>query len=174
MRKLAILLTPFALLTGCGGEEARNMSANQVAETLDAVTIAPGLWEIASEVVAVSAPNLPIQARDRMIGPRPAIRNCITPEQAAQPSARFLAARAGGACTYADFAMHGGRMTGTMRCAEPDGGATTAHMAGDYRRDSYALRMTITTPMPDGAIMRVQTRTIGRRVGACPAERETE
>lgn len=157
-----------ALVMGCGGEDTRNMSANQVAATLADVPIAPGAWEIASEVVHVAALNLPIEVRDRMIGGRPALRSCVTPEQAARPNARFLAA-GDNDCTYADFTMRDGRMTGTMRCPDPNGGATVARMEGDYRREAYVLRMTIETPMPDGAVMRVQTRTMGRRIGACPA-----
>ncbi len=146
------------------------MSANAVAAELDGLTIAPGLWEVASEVVAVSAPNLPIEARDRMIGPRGQGQACLTPEDAARPSARFLAGRGDNGCAYADFAMDGGRMTGTMRCAEPDGGETLARMTGDYGREGYRLDMVIETPLPDGATIRIETRTTGRRIGDCPAE----
>ncbi|MDQ8758062.1 DUF3617 domain-containing protein [Sphingosinicella sp. LHD-64] len=164
----AILLTALALLGGCGGEESRNMSASEVAGALDSLPIEPGLWEIASDVTDVGAPNLPVEVQRRMIGPRQRLRSCVTPEQAARPSAGFLAAReAGQGCSYADFAMQGGRMTGTMRCAEPDGGATVARMDGTYRRDQYVLRMAIETPMPDGVTMRIGTRTTGRRIGAC-------
>lgn len=158
------------LLIGCGdGDDGGNMTANQVAAELSGVQIAPGLWEIASEITAVSAPNLPIQVRDRMIGPRQRLRNCITPEQAARPDAGFLAAQNNSACSYEGFAMRGGRMTGTMRCAEPGGGVTVAEMTGDYARDRYALGMTIQTPLPDGVQMRIETRTTGRRIGGCPA-----
>lgn len=171
MHGRSILLAGLTLLGGCGGQETRDMPANEVAGALDAVPIEPGLWEIASEVVDVGAPNLPIAVQRRMIGPRARIRSCVTPAQAARPSAGFLAARDEGRdCRYADFAMQGGRMTGTMRCAEPGGGTTVARMDGAYRRENYVLRMTIETPMPDGAAMRIDTRTVGRRVGACPAE----
>lgn len=166
MRRGAILMAALAL-GGCGGAAERNQSANDVAATLGGITIQPGLWVITSEVTEVSAPNLPLQARDRMLGARPPIRSCITPEQAARPDARFLAAEGGNGCSYADFAMANGRMTGTMRCPEA-AGATTAQMTGDYRPDRYVLTMTIETPMPDGAVMRVNTRTVGRRTGDCP------
>lgn len=169
MRFRVPLLSGLALLVSCGEPDAQNMSANQVAAELSDMTIAPGEWEVASEVLRVSAPNLPIQARDRMIGPRARIRSCVTPEQAARPDARFLAGQSQRGCGYADFAMADGRMTGTMHCPEPGGGTTVARMTGDYRRDRYALAMTIETPMPDGAMIRIETRTLGRRVGDCPA-----
>lgn len=171
MRAQAILLGGLVLLGACGGQGSGDMSANEVAGTLDAVPIAPGLWEIASEVVDVGAPNLPVAVQRRMIGPRARVRSCVTPAQAARPSAGFLAARAEGPdCRYADFAMRDGRMTGTMRCAEPGVGETVARMDGTYRREDYVLSMRIETPMPDGVTMRIDTRTTGRRIGACPAE----
>lgn len=170
MRRRVPLLSGLALLAGCGGPDTQNMSANDVAAELSDMTIAPGQWEVASEVLRVRAPNLPIQARDQMIGPRARIRSCVTPAQAARPDARFLAGQSQRGCSYTDFAMAGGRMTGTMRCPEPGGGITVARMTGDYRRDRYALAMTIETPMPDGATIRIETRTLGRRIGDCPAE----
>lgn len=168
MHRRVPLLSGLALLAGCGGPDMRNVSANEVADQLSDITIAPGAWEVASEVVRVSAPNLPIQARDQMIGPRPPVRGCLTPEQAARPDARFLAGQGRRGCAYSDFAMRNGRLTGTMHCPERGGGTTVARMTGDYRHDRYALAMTIETPMPDGAMMRIETRTVGRRTGDCP------
>lgn len=159
-----------AMLAGCDGQRHGDMSANDVAAQLDALAIAPGLWDVTSEVIAVSAPNLPIEARERMIGPRGGGRTCLTAEDAARPSARFLAGRRDNGCAYADFAMDGGRLTGTMRCTGADGVETLARMTGDYRRDGYRLDMAIDTPLPDGARMRIDTRTVGRRLGDCPAE----
>ncbi len=174
MRTRALLPMLIALLAGCGGEPRGEMSANDVAAELETLTIDPGLWQVASEVTAVSAPNLPIAARDDMIGPRGRGQACLTPEEAARPSARFLAGRGGDRCVYADFAMDGGRMTGTMRCTEPDGGETLARMTGDYRQESYRLDMVIETPGPDGATMRIETRTTGRRIGDCPVATSDE
>lgn len=170
MRKPVLPFALLALLAGCGEQQRGNMTADDVAAALDDLTIAPGLWEVASEVVAVSAPNLPIEARDRMIGPRARHRACLSPADAARPGAGFLAGRRDSACTYADFAMAGGRMTGTMRCVEPGEGETLARMAGDYGQRGYRLDMTIETALPDGATMRIETRTVGQRIGDCPAD----
>lgn len=146
------------------------MNAVEVAAEMQGLTFAPGLWEVTSEVIAVSAPNLPFEARNRMIGPRGHTRACLTREESARPSARFLAGRGDNGCVYSDFAMRGGRMTGMMRCAESEGGVTLARMQGDYARDGYRLVMTIETPAPDGATMHIQTRTLGRRIGACDSD----
>ena len=58
------------------------MSAGEVAGELANMRIEPGLWELTSEVVEVRAPDLPREVRNRMVGPRSRLRNCITPQQA--------------------------------------------------------------------------------------------
>lgn len=166
----AFLPLLLALVAGCGGEERRDMSANEVAAALEGLAIAPGLWEVASDVVNVSAPNLPIEARDGMIGPRRRDRTCLTPEEAVRPSARFLDGQSDARCAYIDFAMEGGRMIGTMRCRESQDEETLARMRGNYARDGFRLDMMIDARLPDGATMRIETRTTGRRLGPCPDE----
>lgn len=163
----------FALLiaAGCGGqEEDRNLSPGEVAAELADVAIEPGLWESTSAVTGVSAPNLPIEVQRRMIGPRPATRNCITPEQAARPGANFLAARAGSDCLYRDFSMRDGQFRGAMTCPDPSlPRPTQATMEGRYGPRSYRLAMRMETAMPDGATMILDVRGSGRRIGECPA-----
>lgn len=147
------------------------MSANEVAGALERLTIAPGLWEVSSAITDVRAPNLPLALRGRMIGPRGTIRHCITPEQAARPSAGFLAGRQAGRCRYRDFSMEDGMMRGVMACDEPDAAAPVeTAMAGRYGRTAYELRMEMANPMPDGAVMRVAMVSRGRRVGPCGEE----
>ena len=158
----------FALLAagGCGrSEEARNMSVEEVAEELANMRIEPGLWELTSEVVEVSAPDLPREVRNRMVGPRSRIRNCITPQQAARPSANFLAARSDHGCSYRAFSVRDGRLSGTMSCPE-----VSATMAGRYGPRAYAMSMEMASPMPGGATMTLQVRARGRRIGDCDNE----
>lgn len=140
-----------------------------MAAQLAGLAIEPGLWESTSAVIGVSAPNLPIEVRRRMIGPRPSARNCITPEQAARPGANFIAARAGSDCSYRDFSMHSGQFRGAMTCPDPSlPRPTEATMEGRYGPRSYALSMRMETPMPDGATMILEVRGNGRRIGDCP------
>lgn len=155
----------------CGGpqQSGRDMSSNQVAAELANIRIAPGLWEIRSEVAGVSAPNLPREVMIRMIGPRPTARNCITAAQAARPDANFLAVRAGSDCRYRDFSMRGGRLSGEMTCRGGGlPGATTTRMTGDYGPHRYSLRMEMRSPMPGGVTMILDIRAAGRRIGECP------
>ena len=138
------------------------MSAGEVAEELANMRIEPGLWELTSEVVDVRAPDLPREVRNRMVGPRSRLRNCITPQQAARPSANFLAARSDDDCHYRDFAVREGQLRGTMIC--PD---VTATMAGRYGPRAYEMSMEMTSPVLGGGTMKIDVRTRGRRIGEC-------
>ena len=154
----------FSLLAaGCGEPPDNNMTVEEVADQLSGMQIEPGLWELTSEVTDVRAPNLPREVQSRMIGPRSRLRHCIPPEQAARPSANFLAARGDHGCTYRDFTVAGGRVRGAMSC--PD---ATAVMDGRYGPQAYDMGMEMRSPMPGGAVMTLQVRAKGRRLGACP------
>ena len=153
----------FLASSGCGRpEQARNMSVEEVAEELANMRIEPGLWELTSEVVEVRAPDLPREVRNRMVGPRSRLRNCITPLQAERPSANFLAARGGNDCRYSDFSVRDGQLRGTMSCPE-----VTATMVGRYGPRAYAMSMEMASPMPGGATMTLEVRARGRRIGDC-------
>ena len=142
------------------------MSAEDVASELSDIRVRPGLWELSSEVLDVRAANLPREIRTRMIGPRSRMRHCITPEQAEQPSANFLAMRADSACVYRDFTLQDGRLSGTMTCP-----GATARMQGRYGPESYVTQMEMRSPMPGGEVMTLQIRAQGRRTGECGEEK---
>ncbi len=168
MRRKLALLTLLALASACGGTpEPRNMSTDEVAGTLEQISIEPGLWEVASAITDVRGPNLPYDARRRMVGPRATVRHCIRPEQAQRPSAGFLAGRDDDRCEYRDFSMQGGLLRGTMSCAGDRGGTVDTEMLGRYGPEGYVLRMEMHNPMPDGSRMRVIIVNRGRRVGNC-------
>jgi hypothetical protein len=150
------------LAAGCGEAPEQNMTAEEIGAQLAGMRIEPGLWELTSEVVDVTAPNLPREVRSRMIGPRSRLRHCITPEQAAHPSGNFLAGRDQHNCAYRGFTVEGGRVRGTMFC--PD---ATASMNGRYAPNAYDMSMEMQSPMPGGATMTLQLRARGRRLGSC-------
>lgn len=170
--RAAQLLAPAAslALAACGAGESRNMTVEEVAAELRGLRIEPGLWEISSQVLDANGPNLPRKAQARIKGPRQSVRNCITPEQAAHPESNFLRTQRTGNCTYRDFSMRDGRMRGEMRCTGGGmPGIVTTSMDGLYGPRSHDVRMRMTsTGMPQGANMTIETRTIGRRIGACP------
>ena len=165
-----------ATLAACSDEapEAGNMSVNEVAAELANVRINPGYWESTSEVLNVTAPNLPREVQSRMKGPPQSSRHCISEEQAARPDANFLATQRDN-CAYRDFAMREGRIQGTMVCSGGEmPGEATAVMSGRYDPDSYDMRMRMEMDGPAGATMIIETRASGRRVGDCPEVEETK
>jgi hypothetical protein len=78
------------------------------------------------------------RARDALkslVGQKTTVSNCITPEQAAKPSANFLAAQASKNCSYQDWQMDGGKMTGRMTCEGGQmPGKVLMTMSGNYAR----------------------------------------
>lgn len=175
MRGGGLALAAAISLAGCSeAPESRNMSVNEVAAELANVRISPGLWESTSEVLNVTAPNLPREVQNRMKGPSTTTRHCITPEQASRPDANFLATRQDN-CAYRDFTMRAGRMQGTMVCSG-DGmpGETTATMNGQYGSESYDMRMRMEMAGPADSTMTIETRASGRRLGDCPPEGASE
>ncbi len=172
MRRSTTLLTT-ALLALCacnkGEPPKRDMTAEEVAEELKGMKIEPGQWQATTEVVEVSAPNVPGDMLKSMVGKKNSVSNCITPEQAAKPSANFLAAQQNNQCTYQDWSMDGGRMTGTMTCQGGQmPGKMVMAMSGSYAPTKYDMNMDMkSTGLPGGMSMDIKARTTGRRVGDC-------
>jgi hypothetical protein len=167
-------LVPIAalmLLTGCqkqAEEEQNELSANEIAAQLEGLKIDPGQWESTTRILSASGP-LPAEALQRMTGQTTKVSNCITPEQAARPSANFLAAQQNSDCTYQEFSMEGGRLTGRMTCSGGNlPGDMVTVMNGSYAPTSYDMTMDMQTAgLPGGITMTIKARTQGRRVGDC-------
>jgi uncharacterized protein DUF3617 len=162
MKRGPFLLAGLLAAAGCEGERPREMNAADVAAELAELRIEPGLWELTSAVTEVRAPDLPLEVRNRMVGPRSRMRHCISAEQARQPSANFLAVRSDGACTYQDVTLVDGRLRGAMSCP-----GATARMDGHYGSHAYEMRMEMESPMPGGASMMLEVQARGRRIGDC-------
>jgi hypothetical protein len=162
LTRLGAVLLAMLAAAACDDRHTRPMTAEEVGDELSHLRIAPGEWILASDVVEVHATGLPREVRNRMIGPRSRLRHCITPQQAARPSANFLAARADRSCTYRNFRVRDGRVSGAMTC--PD---TWTTMQGRYGPEGYDLRMDVATQMPNKVVMTVKVRSRGRRIGAC-------
>lgn len=149
-------------------EQEKTLSANEVAAQLASVKIDPGQWESSTQIVSATGP-LPKDVLQRMVGQRTTASNCITPEQAARPSANFLAAQQNSDCTYQDFRMEGGSLSGRMTCTggQLPGKMVTA-MNGTYGPQGYDMTMDMETAgLPGGAAMKIKARTQGRRTGEC-------
>ena len=145
------------------------MTADEVAEELAQMKIKPGRWEATNEIVSANAPGLPPDTLKQMVGQKTTVVNCITPEQAAKPNANFLAAQQDSNCSYQDWSMENGRMSGSMTCSGGElPGNIVMNMDGQYGEEAYDLNMNMeTTGLPGGMSMTIQARTIGKHVGEC-------
>lgn len=172
--KTRLILASAALLVALAAcsaepEKSRDMTAEEVADELSGMKIQPGQWESINEIISAKAPGMPAGVLDQMVGQKTTVQNCITPEQAAKPSANFLAAQENSNCTYQDWSLDGGRMSGIMTCEGGEmPGKMVATMDGRYGSTSYDMNMNMeTTGLPDNMSMTIKTRTSGKRVGDC-------
>src|SRR5918997_2289118 len=173
MRKYLATTVLILALAGCGEQKSGNMSAEEVAGELAGMKITPGQWEATNEILSVSAPGMPADITKQMLR-KTTVLNCITREQAENPDANFLAAQKDSNCTYQDWSMSGGRMSGTMTCSgEGAPGQMKMQMQGQYAPTSYAMDMTMETAGA-GMNMTIKSRTTWRRVGECPPEQGEE
>ncbi len=171
MRPIAVASAALLALAACGqGEEkGRKQSAQEVAKEMAALKMEPGQWQVTNEILSATAPGLPEAAVKQMVGQKTTVSNCVTPEQAAKPSANFLAAQKNSNCSYRNFSMEDGRMTGTMTCSGGQvPGEMEMKMAGEYSARSYDMNTDMDAKgMPGGMTMTIKARTSGRKVGEC-------
>ena len=172
--RLPVPLAACLLLAGCGGgsEAPGNLTRDEVKAEVADVRVAPGEWEQRSEILSVEAPDMPRELAAQFQRPRPPLRYCITPEQAAQPARVSDAiARPQAGCAMRDFTMRNGRMEGRMVCREGAPGQVSSAMSGTYSPDGFDYRSRIEMPPPIGdGVIRLEVRTTGRRIGPCPAQ----
>ncbi len=170
MNKILLACAPLLALAACnsGGAKGGEQSAEEVAKEMSALKMRPGQWEATNEVLSATAPGLPAESLRQMVGQKTTVSNCVTPEQAAKPSANFLAGQQNSDCTYQDFNMDDGRMTGTMSCTAPGmPGRTVMKMDGKYSPVAYDMNMDMAVAIPGGMKMQLKARTTGRRTGDC-------
>lgn len=170
-----------ALLSGCGGaseEKAGNIAATdamtgeQVAAKVDSVNLKPGQWETSFTIEELDMPQMPggasaAQFKEQMKAgmSRVGIKHCVTPEEAAKPSADMLSGQDDKNCTYKGFDMKGGAVKGQVSCTH-DGQTMNATMTGTYAADRYDMVMDMaTTGTEAGMTMKMKARTQGRLVG---------
>jgi hypothetical protein len=148
---MGMVLTAAALLAACSdkpgdktGEIAATdaMSKAEVKAQVDKVQLKPGQWEGRFTMQDIDLPNAPAGVKEQMkrVMNQTALRYCVTPEQAANPSAEMFSGQEDKNCTYSGFEAKGGQVTGQISC-KAQGGTMNAAMSGSYAPDSYAIDM---------------------------------
>jgi hypothetical protein len=177
MRKdVCIAVSLVAALAACGksgdqGNGKQSATGSSAAATGSGpIQIQPGEWEMTYETVNVSGAGLPPGYLAAMKGHKVTRRDCITPEQAAQPMAKMMDAQQKGQCDYKGFSIANGHIQGTVSCGS--GGKTpgkmTMTMNGQYDGQSYAYTSSMTNE-GQGMNMTIESRSTAHRIGECTA-----
>lgn len=176
---ILVLVGGVALLTGCGKSEkdavnaGASMSREDVAAQVSKVRMKPGQWESSFALDDIDFANMPkgapssAQMKEQMKASmsRPAVKHCVTLEQAANPSAEMLSGQKDQNCTYKGFDMAGGTIKGQISC-DKNGQGMTATMNGHYAPDSYEMTMDMSTKAgANGVSMTMKARTKGKWLG---------
>lgn len=159
-------------LSGCGNSEQEagdQMSAEQVAQQMAKMKMEPGQWEATNEILSASAPGIPPDALRQMVGQKNTVSNCVTPEEAANPSASFLAGQRNSDCTYQDFVVNAGSMNGIISCTGGQiPGKLVMKMNGEFNQTRYDMNMDMEAAgLPGGMTMNIKAKTTARRTGEC-------
>ena len=172
------------VLAACdkGPDKTQNQSVEEVAKEMKKITMQPGEWETTQEVVDVKiegAPNdMPAGMMEAMKGRKTTVKTCITPEQAANPTADFLTAQKDSKCSYSGFEMSGGTIKGVVSCPSPDGkGKAEVILNGTYSAQNYEMTMEMQAagmggPNESNMTMHMKMRSNGKRIGECPAGKD--
>lgn len=192
MNRVTIMVSAMALaaLSGCGKSEDKAASgapqaAEDVAEEMSKVKLEPGLWEYTHEIIDVTMEGLPKEAPagmvDQMIagmkGKKTTTQTCLTPEEAENPGAKFMAGQKDASCTYSNFDMSGGKVSGVITCSDPQGqGKMTMTMQGSYSATSYEndFSMDANGMGAPGSQMKMTMKAhgSGKRVGECTGKEQ--
>lgn len=170
---LATALLGLGACQGGNEQAAANAVGNEAAPSggggaaASGLQLQPGQWETRVEVVRVSGANLPPGMAAPQMPPVTA-SYCITPEQAADPSASMMAGnQMPEGCTTEDYTVSGGRIAGTVQC-NIQGNVSRTTMSGRFTPTSYEMTMQAQQNVA-GVEMESETRVTARRTGDCPA-----
>lgn len=176
-RYLPLLAIAFVSACSGGGADANGdgtITSQEVAKQMDTVQLTPGQWEAVNEVTNATIEGVPQEASNAMTaklkGQTTSSKSCITPEQAKNPSADFLAMQKEVGCDYNKFSMSGGNIDAQISCSGPKmPGKMVMTMTGDYNPSSYDIAVTaVADGLPNGMKMNISSKTTGKRIGDCP------
>lgn len=133
-----------------------------------------GEWELAYEITDVKGPaDWPPDVIASMKQMKQTVRKCITAEQAAAPTGNTVLIDPPPNCKFGDSTLAGGKISGVGECpANQIMGAIRISMEGHYDSRSYEMVAEAKVDNP-GAPMTVNSRTVGRRIGDCPAGKKS-
>jgi uncharacterized protein DUF3617 len=148
-----------------------------VACSPSAVSLQPGMWETTVQFTSIDLPGASPQelaAMRAMMGRPQTHSQCMTPEQAANPTQRMMNPPGNGnACRFSESVFAGGTIRVHGSCQAPGRGTSVTGMEGTYT--ATTIQATISNeiqgmPGPTGPQSARMSGTLSaRRTGDCPA-----
>ena len=161
MRALALMA--FVCVAGCGEAPAEN-------KTERAASLAPGQWELTSEVTAFRQTDRGRPSINTPVGTRTTASLCVG-AGSELPTAFF--AGEGYRCAYGtgSYYVHGGRINVTLACTR-EGliGNITMSADGTFQANSAEFRRNLRTILVADGDVEIESRVTGRRTGDCTPE----
>lgn len=162
MKRFVLLAPSVALLFACSDS---------------AVSLQPGQWETTVRFTSIDIPGAPeaAVAPMRAMMTQPQTRSeCVTPEQAANPTGNLLSPGGGAnSCTYTENTFAGGTIRVRGTCQEGGRGRMTMSMEGSYTATTMEAQITSEVQAPPGTqgpqTVRMAGALTGRRTADCPA-----
>lgn len=156
----ALLAVPLLMIAACGGTETKENQTKSKATSL-----APGQYEVSTEVTAFESLDEGTPAIDTPVGTRTTEMVCVGEGQL--PTEMLTGP--GFDCRYDNYYMRNGRMNVTMRCTrEGLSGATPMTVEGSFEAESFDYVRDMRTVLAGEGDVHVAARATGRRIGDCP------
>ena len=162
------------LLVACGGQ-----GGNEQADAKgggSAVALQPGQWETTIQFSEIDVPGVDAAIANQMrqmMGQPQTNRDCMTPEDAANPARNIASGETGQNCEYSESTFSGGTIRVRGTCRPAAGGTSQMSMEGSYTATSMQARITTEQQggpgAPAGQSVRMSGNLSARRVGECPA-----
>jgi len=140
------------------------------------VALSPGQWDLTIEMNSVEAPGAPeamLQEMRALLANHPRTQSqCITPEQARNPSRRMTGQNPGG-CAFSETNWSGGNIRIRATCRPAEAPQILLSLDGSYTAQRIDSRLDMNMEMPDPSgedrllRIRIQGGLTGRRTGDC-------
>lgn len=147
-------------LGGCG-EEAPAPLKTEVAANL-----APGEYEVSSEVTKLASADQSIPATALKVGDKNVTRACVAPD-GSPDQAMFV--DAGDSCMSDSTYVRSGRLSIQYQCSRPGKGKVFPAADGNFTADGFEAVVTVSTTFAGDGDYSLTRRLTAKRVGACPA-----
>ena len=158
MRRLALLA--LLTVTGCGDDSPQNKAA-----AAGPTAIAPGQWELTSEVTRFTQADHGAPRINTPVGTRTTANICVG-AGAQQPTAFYSGDNFN--CTYGTYYARNGMINLTLQCTRPGlTGQIPMTIDGTFQGSTIDYHRNLRTVLTTDGDVEIDTHVTGRRTGDC-------